>query len=104
MKPTYEKFEYISLDELSKDLDRLKHSEDYQRNKGDPDHFLVQEVARLELMAPGLSRFETLKAQIREDKLRVAELEQIYKATCENLGRLRHQERNLLDDSMVRGS
>ena len=55
-------------------------------------------------MAPGVGRFETLKAQIREDMLRVAELEQIYKATCENLGRLRHQERNLLDDSMVRGS
>jgi len=51
---------------------------------------LVQEVSRLEQMAPGLGKFETLRAQIREDKLRVAELEQIYKATCENLGRLRH--------------
>lgn len=31
--------------------------------------------------------------------LKVAELEQIYKATCEDLGRLRYIERNILDDS-----
>lgn len=46
----------------------------------------------------------TLKAQIREDMLSVAELEMVYKATCENLGRLRYTERNLLDESNASSS
>jgi hypothetical protein len=53
----------------------------------------------MENMAPGLGRFEQLKKLIRDDMLKLAELEMIYKATCENLDRLRYTERKILDES-----
>ncbi len=50
-------------------------------------------------MAPGLQKYEELKRIYREDRLKVTELEQIYKATCEAFERLRLNEKYLLDSS-----
>ena len=50
-------------------------------------------------MAPGLKKYEELKRIYREDRLKVTELEQIYKATCEAFERLRLNEKYLLDSS-----
>lgn len=49
--------------------------------------------------APGLKKYEDLKAIYREDRLKVTELEQIYKATCEAFEQLRLNEKYLLDSS-----
>lgn len=59
---------------------------------------MVKEVQRLEKMGPGLKRYEKLKKKYRNDMLSLTELEQIYKATCEDLERLRHIERCTLED------
>ena len=40
-------------------------------------------------MAPGLLKYEGLRRRYREERLKDAELEQFYKATCEDLERLR---------------
>jgi hypothetical protein len=69
-------------------------------NIDNEDYFLVKEVRRLEQMGPGLQRYEKLKKQYRDDMLSLTELEQIYKATCEDLERLRHIERNTLEGSL----
>lgn len=50
-------------------------------------------------MAPGLKKYEELKRVYREERLKVTELEQIYKATCEAFERLRLNEKYLLDSS-----
>jgi len=49
--------------------------------------------------APGLKRYEELRNQLREDMLKVTELEYIYAATKEDLERLRLSEKFMLDDS-----
>ena len=97
LKPIFDNFEYQQFETLKVDLERLKSSAEYTLNRNNEDYFLVKEVHRLEQMGPGLKRFEKLKKQYRKDILSVTELEQIYKATCEDLERLRHTERNLLD-------
>lgn len=53
--------------------------------------------------APGLKRFQYLKQLYKEDMLKLTELEYIYKATCEDLQRLRLSERYLLDESFDGG-
>ena len=50
-------------------------------------------------MAPALEQFTKLKEIYREDRLKCTELESIYKATCEDLERLRLSEKFLLDAS-----
>lgn len=50
-------------------------------------------------MAPGLRRYQGLATKYREDMLKVTELEQFYKATCEDLERLRLNEKYVLDQS-----
>ena len=47
--------------------------------------------------APGLIKYETLSRHYKEEMLKVTELEQIYKATCEDLERLRLNEKYMLD-------
>lgn len=103
LKPLFENFEYQQFETLSMDLERLKSSAEYCLNAGNEDYFLVKEVRRLEQMGPGLQRFEKLKKQYRDDMLSLTELEQIYKATCEDLERLRHIERNTLEGSQDLG-
>ena len=70
----------------------------------DPNHYLVVSVAQMKTMAPGLKRYEQLKQLYAEDLLKVTELEYIYKATCEDLDRLRLSEKYLLDSSFEIGS
>ena len=50
-------------------------------------------------MAPGLEKYQQLKDVYREDRLKVTEIEGIYRATCEDLDRLRLSEKFLLDAS-----
>ena len=76
------------------------NSGEYQDNcMKDPNHYLVVSVAQMKSMAPGLKRYEQLKQLYAEDLLKVTELEYIYKATCEDLDRLRLSEKYLLDSS-----
>ena len=51
------------------------------------------------IKAPGLLKYETLSRHYKEEMLKVTELEQIYKATCEDLERLRLNEKYMLDQS-----
>ena len=50
-------------------------------------------------MGPGLQKYQQLKEVYREHRLRVTEMESIYKAVCEDLERLRLSEKFLLDSS-----
>lgn len=100
LKPSFENFEYQQFETLKMDLERLKLSAEYSLNSDNEDYFLVKEVRRLEQMGPGLRRYEKLKKQYRDDMLSLTELEQIYRATCEDLERLRHIERNTLEGSL----
>ncbi len=84
--------------ELQVDLDNIRESKEYQLNaESNPDHFLVRQVREMIQMAPGLLKYEGLRRRYREERLKVAELEQFYKATCEDLERLRLNEKYVLD-------
>ena len=68
------------MDELTQLTDSLEYRENADK---DPNHYLVLAVGEMRSKAPGLKKYEDLKAIYREDRLKVTELEQIYKATCE---------------------
>ena len=81
-------------------MSQLTESREYRENVDkDPSHYLVQAVAQMRSLAPGLKKYEELKRVYREERLKVTELEQIYKATCEAFERLRLNEKYLLDSS-----
>ena len=79
-------------------MDCIRQSTDYLDNyEINPDHFLCLQVNDMILKAPGLLKYETLSRLYKEEMLKVTELEQIYKATCEDLERLRLNEKYMLD-------
>ena len=54
----------------------MTESLEYRENADkDPNHYLVQAVAQMRSMAPGLQKYEELKRIYREDRLKVTELE-----------------------------
>lgn len=81
-------------------------SMEYQENieAGNEEHYIVKMVKDMQEHAPGLQKYEILKQQYKEQLLRLTELEYIYKATVEDLERLRLSERFLLDDSFDGGA
>ena len=100
LKPIYETYEFQTYADLQEEMQSLMNSGEYQDNcMKDPNHYLVVAVAQMKSMAPGLKRYEQLKQLYGEDLLKVTELEYIYKATCEDLERLRLSEKYLLDSS-----
>ena len=100
LKPLYESYEFQTYQDLIDEMTQLTDSLEYRDNADkDPNHYLVKSVAQMRSMAPGLQKYEDLKRIYREDRLKVTELEQIYKATCEAFERLRLNEKYLLDSS-----
>ncbi len=75
LKPTYEKCEYQTVEDLQEQIESIASCAEYLQNAWNNDHYLVQEVAALKKIEPGLRRYEILKKQYRGDLLRVTELE-----------------------------
>ena len=76
MKPIYESYEFQTYQDLIEELTQLTESLEYGENADkDPNHYLVQAVAQMRSMAPGLQKYEELKRIYREDRLKVTELE-----------------------------
>jgi len=59
----------------------------------------VRQVNQMIEMAPGLLKYEGLYHKYKDQMLKITELEQVYKATCEDLERLRLNEKFVLDQS-----
>jgi hypothetical protein len=63
----------------------------------DPNHFLRVQVAEMEKQAPRLKRYERVQANIGKLEKEIGEIQQFYKATCEDMGRLKIKEKYLLN-------
>jgi hypothetical protein len=100
LKPIYENYEFQSYADLEEELDAIRQSHEYQMHvESNPDHNLVRKVNEMIELAPGLLKYEGLYHRYKEQMLKVTELEQFYKATCEDLERLRLNEKYVLDSS-----
>lgn len=66
----------------------------------DPNHYLRVQIAEMEARAPKLKRFERLQVLLERMTEELGEIKKFYKATCEDLNRLKIKEKYLLNQSI----
>lgn len=96
-----EEYDYQSYQELVEEIQCIKQSNEYVQEAGkDPAHYLRVQIAEMEARAPRLKRHERLLAQMKKLEQEAGEVAKFYKATCEDLQRMRIRERYLLNQSI----
>lgn len=79
------------------ELNCIKESKEYQDNCNDPSNFLKQQVDEMMGKETSVKKFYKIKAKLKDQKVELQELNNIYKATCEDLERLKIKEKCLLN-------
>ena len=101
MEQEIESYDFKSFEEIFEEIQCIKCSNEYVQEAGkDPNHFLRVQVAEMERQAPRLKRYERVQANLRKIEKELGEIQHFYRATCEDMGRLKIKERYLLNQSI----
>ncbi|TNV82308.1 hypothetical protein FGO68_gene4161 [Halteria grandinella] len=96
-----ETYEYQSYQEIIEEIQSIKQSNEYVQEAGkDPYHYLRLQITEMESRAPKLKRYEKLQEITKRLEDEQGENAKFYKATCEDLVRMKMREKHMLNQSI----